>query len=81
MDNSYKFFANRECRYYPCHKGLDNINCLFCFCPMYNYEDCPGNSKYIQVNGKTIKECSDCTFPHHPDNYDSIMKFLTDRKM
>lgn len=79
MDNSYKFFANRECRYYPCHKGLDNINCLFCFCPMYNYENCPGNPKYIQVNGKTVKECSDCTFPHYPDNYDSIMKFLTEK--
>ncbi len=29
MDH-YKFFCNRECEYFPCHKGVDpeHFNCL-----------------------------------------------------
>ena len=46
MENSSRFFANKECEYYPCHKSDGDINCLFCFCPLYNME-CPGNYKII----------------------------------
>lgn len=77
MENSYRYFANKECQYYPCHKGMKEINCLFCYCPLYGLEHCPGNYKYLEVNGKTIKECTDCTFPHRSENYDVIIKFLT----
>ena len=31
MENSYRFFENKECQYYPCHKGIENMNCLFCY--------------------------------------------------
>ena len=33
----YAYFCNRECEYFPCHKGADpeNFNCLFCYCPLY----------------------------------------------
>ena len=75
MANSYRYFENRECKYYPCHK-TDNINCLFCYCPLYAKEHCPGDFKLIEVNGKIIKECSDCEFPHKAENYDVLMKFL-----
>ena len=36
-DKHYSFFSNRECEYFPCHKGADpeNFNCLFCYCPLY----------------------------------------------
>ncbi|MGN1180093.1 MAG: cysteine-rich small domain-containing protein, partial [Suilimivivens sp.] len=30
MENSHRFFENRECKYFPCHKGLEDFNCLFC---------------------------------------------------
>ena len=76
MKNSYRYFENRECQYYPCHKGMDEINCLFCYCPLYCLEHCPGNHKYIDVNGTMLKECTDCTFPHQAENYDTIIKFL-----
>ena len=33
MENSYRFFANKDCKYYPCHQGLEAFNCLFCYCP------------------------------------------------
>ena len=77
MENSYRSFENRECRYYPCHKGIENINCLFCYCPLYALEQCPGDYTYIESNGKKVKECTNCTFPHAAENYDVMMKFLS----
>lgn len=70
---SYKFFENRECEFYPCHKGLDEINCLFCYCPLYRFDDCGGNCRYLE-NG--VKDCSDCTFPHIRENYLKITERL-----
>ena len=75
MENSSRFFANKECEYYPCHKSDGDINCLFCFCHLYNME-CPGNYKIIDKGDKQIKSCIDCTFPHEPENYDVVMALL-----
>ena len=58
MENSYKYFKNTDCKYFPCHKGLsDDFNCLFCYCPMYSMPNCPGSKTYIEKNGKKIKVC------------------------
>lgn len=76
MENSSRYFENKECQYFPCHKGLADFNCLFCYCPLYLRETCPGNPKYFETNGKRTKDCSDCTFPHRPENYDKIMQIL-----
>lgn len=72
---SYKYFENRACEYYPCHK-MENMNCLFCYCPLYLTEECGGNYKILDPSG--IKDCSNCTFPHHADNYEKVIeKFRT----
>jgi Zn-finger protein len=71
MQFSHKFFENKDCQYYPCHK-LKKINCLFCFCLYYHLKNCGG--KFIK-KGK-IKDCSQCTFPHKKKNYAKIMKKL-----
>lgn len=76
MNNSHKFFENRECEYYPCHKGADVLNCLFCYCPMYHLTDCPGSPSYKDKGDHKIKVCTDCTFPHDPDHYEKIMEIL-----
>ena len=76
MENSFKYFENRDCKYYPCHKDLEHINCLFCYCPLYFKDECPGNPKYIEKGDKVIKSCIDCTFPHEADNYAEILKRL-----
>ena len=76
MKNSSRFFENKECEYYPCHMGIEEINCLFCYCPLNKLENCPGSPVYIEVNGKVIKDCSGCTFPHEAENYDRIMELL-----
>jgi len=76
MENSYRFFENKDCKYFPCHSGLEDFNCLFCYCPLYPRENCPGNYKWIEVDGKKIKDCMGCSFPHQPENYEIIMEFL-----
>lgn len=78
MKNSYRFFENRDCKYFPCHEGLTDFNCLFCYCPLYHMESCPGTYTYIEVRGRKIKNCIDCTFPHRPENYAVIIKLLRD---
>ena len=80
MENSYRFFENRDCKYFPCHKGLTEFNCLFCYCPMYRMEHCPGNPRYFEKNGRRIKDCSGCTFPHDPEHYDTIMQILRENQ-
>lgn len=77
MENSYKFFANTACKYYPCHSKIEEMNCMFCYCPFYRDEHCPGNPSYIEADGKRIKDCTDCIFPHQAENYDKIMKILS----
>lgn len=75
MDN-FKFFQNKECEYFPCHKIKEekNFNCLFCYCPLYLTNGyCGGNFTYTK-NG--IKDCSNCILPHKKENYDYINKKL-----
>lgn len=74
--NSKSFFANTECEHYPCHKMDEPLNCLFCYCPLYQYENCPGDYKIIEKNGKKVKSCIDCSFPHCKDNYDKVINIL-----
>ena len=78
MNNSYKYFENKECKYYPCHKGEEHINCLFCYCPLYSMAKCPGANEYIEKGGKKIKVCTNCNFPHKAENYDTIISILRD---
>jgi len=74
MKNSSSFFCNEACEYFPCHKGINsrnNFNCLFCYCPLYEKDDCGGNY-VILSNG--IKDCSNCLIPHKAENYAYILK-------
>ncbi|MCR5089643.1 MAG: cysteine-rich small domain-containing protein [Oscillospiraceae bacterium] len=71
--NNYRFFQNRDCEFFPCHKGVpeEDFNCLFCYCPLYALgEACRGNCRYLP-NG--IKSCENCAFPHFRGNYDAVL--------
>lgn len=73
MENSYRYFQNRDCQYFPCHKIGENgeFNCLFCYCPLYTLGDkCGGNCSYTE---KGIKNCTNCFLPHDPKGYDYII--------
>ncbi len=72
--NSYDFFQNTECPYFPCHPNADPqcFSCLFCYCPLYALGDkCGGRFTYT---AQGIKDCTDCLRPHCRDNYDAITK-------
>lgn len=72
MKNNYKFFANTECEYFPCHKvkNKEDFNCLFCYCPLYLKDECVGNPRYLESG---VKDCSGCLVPHNFNNYDLII--------
>ncbi|MBR7074034.1 MAG: cysteine-rich small domain-containing protein [Oscillospiraceae bacterium] len=70
----YQFFQNRECEYFPCHKGVEeaDFNCLFCYCPLYTLgENCSGNFVYTETG---VKSCVNCNFPHKRENYTALLK-------
>ena len=69
----YAFFQNRDCEFFPCHKGADpeNFNCLFCYCPLYALgKKCGGNCSFTESG---IKDCSGCLVPHRRENYGRII--------
>ena len=73
---NYDFFQNRQCEYFPCHKGADpeSFSCLFCFCPLYALGDkCGGNFSYTETG---IKDCSNCLIPHRRENYGHVCEKL-----
>lgn len=77
MEHSHRYFRNIDCKYYPCHEGMgEEFNCLFCYCPLYRLEKCPGTPGEYQQGGKIHRDCSQCTFPHKPENYEKIISLL-----
>lgn len=76
MKNSFRYFENRECKYYPCHRGMEEMNCLFCYCPLYFLPDCPGTREQIEKEGRVIRSCMNCEYPHRPENYGNILRIL-----
>ncbi|MDF2613078.1 MAG: metal-binding protein [Clostridia bacterium] len=72
----YKFFQNRECEYFPCHRVKDDkeFNCLFCYCPLYALGDnCGGDFTYTQ---KGVKNCTGCIKPHTLNGYDHVQAHI-----
>ncbi|WP_419005736.1 cysteine-rich small domain-containing protein [Collinsella stercoris] len=79
---NYRFFNHSACEFYPCHDmPAEDLNCLFCFCPLYRLgEDCGGTFTYVNgADGARIKDCSTCTVPHRRENYDCIIGRLASR--
>ncbi len=71
MSENFKFNQNRDCEYFPCHKGVpeEEFNCLFCYCPLFMLQDeCGGN----YGTGYGVKDCSGCTKPHDKNGYEFI---------
>ena len=89
VSNSHRFFNNRDCKYFPCHKDENNphdsqqgnhwyMNCLFCYCPLYSIgEECGGKFAF---NDEGVKCCKNCYFPHKPESYDVIVEKLMKRR-
>ena len=70
----FSYFCNTNCEYFPCHQtDKSDFNCLFCYCPLYEYKDCGGNFTYLE---NAIKDCSACILPHRKENYGLIIERL-----
>ena len=75
-NNDHTYFANRDCKYFPCHTvgKAHDFNCLFCYCPLYSLgRSCGGKFTYTQSG---VKDCSNCLLPHSLDGYAYITKKL-----
>ena len=73
--NNYKFFQNKNCEYFPCHQmSAEELNCLFCYCPLYCLKDnCGGDFVYLESG---VKSCVNCTKPHDRNGYEHVMRKL-----
>lgn len=78
IKNSFRFFRNTDCQYFPCHAQADpqRFNCLFCYCPLYLLgRECGGNFRYVGENA-SVKDCGQCILPHNPEYYEVILQRL-----
>lgn len=62
-----------------CH-NIENLNCLFCYCPNYDMSVKEGTCrissvkvKYVDKHEKKILDCTDCDFPHKKENIKKIL--------
>lgn len=78
MENSYRFFNNTDCQYFPCHKTSkpEEFNCLMCFCPLYFFDECGGKYRILDSG---VKDCTNCMIPHTPKGYDYVVGKLRER--
>jgi len=65
-----------DCKYFPCHKHLED--CSFCFCPFYPCyrSDTGGLEKISSRTGKPVWDCSDCVLNHDRKNAEKILEGL-----
>lgn len=55
--------VNKACKYFPCHKGLED--CTFCYCPFYPCLDrTKGSYVYPSRFKKGVWSCADCSWIH-----------------
>lgn len=67
--------ANRACKYFPCHKGLED--CTFCYCPFYPcLDEMRGEYIYSPKLGKNIWSCQKCGWIHKSKNVNSIFSLI-----
>jgi precorrin-3B C17-methyltransferase len=53
---------DKDCKYYPCHNGLED--CTFCYCPFYPCCDESTGGKWIT---ETTWSCKDCNWVHRTE--------------
>ena len=63
---------NIACKFYPCHKNLED--CTFCFCPLYVCNNTKRGKYIIGTDGKLVWDCSDCEYIHKKSTVDKIFK-------
>ena len=68
----YTWFQNRECEYFPCHKGVreEEFNCLFCYCPLYRQLRAAGRDQGLLLLPAAPQRAGELRL--HPSQTDGI---------
>jgi precorrin-3B C17-methyltransferase len=59
--------VNYDCKYYPCHKDLND--CTFCYCPLYPCELEERGGVWLD---NKIWDCTECTWIHQVKTVESL---------
>jgi Zn-finger protein len=72
--------ANKACKYFPCHKNLED--CTFCYCPFYPClnETRGGEFIYSKKTEKRIWSCQNCSWIHQRNITDKILSIIRKNK-
>lgn len=66
---------NKACRYFPCHKGLED--CTFCYCPFYPCQDkALGERIYSLKLKKYVWSCLNCSWIHRKKTVGRIFSLI-----
>jgi Zn-finger protein len=68
------FRINEACKFYPCHKGLED--CTFCFCPFYPCKNKERKGKYVRIGNRRVWDCTDCDWIHKKEVVDKIFEVI-----
>jgi precorrin-3B C17-methyltransferase len=72
--------VRKSCKKYPCHQ-LENMQCDFCYCPLYPCYDSRVGGKMIRNSeGKEEWDCSDCEIFHKKGNVSLIIEIMKNIK-
>jgi Zn-finger protein len=67
--------ANKFCKYFPCHKGLED--CTFCYCPFYPCKDeNRGEYTYSSKTKRNVWSCQECNWIHKKKTVDMIFNII-----
>lgn len=87
FEQSFLYFENRRCKYFPCHGGVniesEGFNCMFCRCPYYYKAVCPGiESGVAHVLENGCKDCTECAYNHLYSNREEMsLAYVTKEEM
>ena len=66
---------NKACKFFPCHKGLED--CTFCYCPFYPcLDEDLGKYVYSDKLSKNIWSCLDCNWIHKTKIVDDVFNLI-----
>lgn len=68
---------DKDCEYYPCHKGLED--CTYCYCPIYPCEDIHLGHWFIKRGSEKVWDCTCCKLFHKKNVVEELEKYLTKR--
>jgi iron complex transport system ATP-binding protein len=74
IEATNNLFESPDSICHKCHSVSGDLNCFFCYCPLYDEEDCGGD--YVILNNG-LKDCSNCLRPHSEEFVEEqLMKIL-----